>query len=207
MVGLRLATSGRADNQARDAAVAGTAAALLGRLDDPVALAELDRLRTRVRNRIVRKQIEAAMAVVADRADRPIDELLDESAPTFGLDTAGRRRITVGVHNGSLELIDAGRVEFRWATPLSSVERETHAGALAELDARRTEIADWLADERRRLEGWLRDGRAWPFAVWQRRFVEHPVARVDARGLVWRLAAGDSVVALRPEADGSLMRR
>ena len=86
-----MATSGRADNQARDAAVAGTAAALLGGLDDSVAVAELARLRTRVRNKPVRKQVEAALTAAAERAGRSIDELLDESAPMFGLDPAGRR--------------------------------------------------------------------------------------------------------------------
>ncbi len=203
-VGLRMATSGGADNQARDAAVAGTAAALLGGLDDSVAVAELDRLRTRVRNKPVRKQVEAALTAAAERAGRSIDELLDESAPMFGLDPAGRRGFEIGGHHGTILLTDDGGVEVRWASPLPSAERETHAGALAELESRRVEISDWLTDERRRLEGWLRDGRTWPFEVWRRRFVDHPVASVLARRLVWGLLIDDTSSSFRADAEGSL---
>ncbi len=119
------------------------------------------------------------------------DAFSDNELSDFGLDHNGHRAIPVGNATGRLSLWDGGRVTLLWdhqgarmARPPSTVS-QTHPGEIA--DARRiaAELRTAVADECDRVEDLLTQHRRWSFEAWRRRYLDHPVARVVARRLLW----------------------
>ena len=207
-VGLRMGTSGRSDAVVRDAALANTAAALLGESSDPAAVAALASMRLEITNRNVLKQVDRALAVQAARAGLPVDELVDASLPTFGLDAMGRLETEAGPATVQVELRPDGHVELLWRvggevmqTPPSSIE-EAAPGSVAEVRTTADRIAFALAEEHRRLDGRMGSGRAWPVARWRSRFGGHPIGRIHARTLIWTVGVGPRAHAALPVDDG-----
>ena len=208
-VGLRLATSGRADNQARDGATASTCAAMLGEIGTPPAVAALARMRARVRNKPVRSQVEKALSGAADRLGVALDALLDASLPTIGLDASGSRRTPVGDWSATLSVRPDGRVAISWVDPDGSDRaaptapiRERDASTIADLEDRRNDIEALLAEERMRLEGWLREDRRWSIEAWDGRFRRHPIGRIHAARLVWQVLDEADIRPARMVGDG-----
>src|SRR5207249_2724419 len=95
-IGTRMGTSGRSDAVVRDAALANTAAALLGESADPAAATALASMRLEITNRSVLKQVDRALQARAERAGLTVDDLVDSSLPTFGLDAAGKLEVEAG---------------------------------------------------------------------------------------------------------------
>ena len=191
-IGIRMGTSGRRDAVVRDTAVANTCAALLGSSADPGSAAALASMRVKVVNRNVLKQVDRGLAEIAARAGLPVEAVVEDALPAFGLDATGRLEATAGDVAVRLELTDGGAVEQRWRTPDG---REHPApppevvaadpgevGRIAELVAA---IEAAVADERRRMETRLGSERSWPASTWRRRFLEHPIGGRFGRGLVW----------------------
>ena len=192
-LGVRLGTSGKRDNQARDTAMAGTCAALLGEMDGDRAVASLAMMLARVRNKPVRKQAEKALAAAAERAAIGVDKLVERSLPSFGLDEAGRRLFTYDTWTAEIQVEADGRVRVSWAeegadpadVPSRSL-RERAPQDVAHVTEVAEDISATLADERRRVEQQLAEGSTWSMADWRRRFLEHPLGRVHGRRLIWR---------------------
>jgi hypothetical protein len=207
-VGIRMGTSGRSDAVVRDAALANTAAALLGEAADPAAATALASMRIEITNRNVLKQVDRALEARAARAGVTVEELVDSSLPTFGLDAAGRVELEAGTATARIELRSDGRVEVLWhaegsvtTAPPASVEAQT-PGVVADVRASVDRLANAVAEERRRLEQRLASERAWSLDRWRSRFGEHPVARIHARTQIWRLGSGRAARAALP-VDGS----
>ncbi|HTK43887.1 MAG TPA: DUF4132 domain-containing protein [Patescibacteria group bacterium] len=207
-VGLRMGTSGRRDAVVRDTALANTAAALLGESDDPAAAVALASMRLEITNRNVLRQVDRALAAMAARAGLTVDDLVDASLPTFGLDGAGRLEVEAGAATASIEVRPDGRVDVLWhlagsvtTTPPASIEVAA-PGAVAEAGAQADRIAAAVAEEGRRLELRLSSERAWSIDRWRSRFGDHPIARIHARTLVWRVGRGRAARAALP-IDGS----
>jgi uncharacterized protein DUF4132 len=209
-VGLRMGTSGRRDAVVRDTALANTAAALLGASEDPAAPAALASMRSRVTNRNVLKQVERALTGLAQRRRTSVEDLVDASLPTFGLDADGRREIDVAGGAAVVAVGPSGEVATTWrladgrdsATPPPVAEADDPAG-LAEVAVEVAAIAAGLAEEVARLEGRLGSTRAWPLETWRARFADHPVARPFARRLVWLLDLdGSTRRSVLPDGDG-----
>jgi hypothetical protein len=208
-VGVRLGTSGKRDNQARDTAIANTCAALLGEMDGDEAIASLARMLTRVRNKPVRKQVEKALAGAAARAATSVDELVDRSLPTFGLDADGRRAFEHATWSAEIEVESDGRVSVSWidgdAEPRDEAPRSLRdraPGEVADVADVVDDIRTTLADERCRLEQLMGDERGWPMVGWRHRFLEHPLGRVHARRVIWRFGGPTGTSdAMAPDGD------
>jgi hypothetical protein len=193
-VGLRMGTSGRNDAVVRDTALANTCAALLGATEDPAAPAALASMRQEVTNRNVLKQVDRALGAQAARAGTSVDELVDASLSTFGLDERGQRLLTAGSATARITVEAEGSVAVRWlgaggtesATPPAGVA-DGEPALVADVAAAAAAIEAAVAEERRRLEGRLGSVRSWPLTVWRRRFAEHPIAGPLGRRLVWRI--------------------
>jgi hypothetical protein len=209
-VGLRMGTSGRNDAVVRDIALANTCAALLGDATDPGAAAELASMRSEVTNRVVLKQVDRALAVLAARAETTVEDVLDMALPTFGLDGRGRVEIGSGDALARVEVTPEAEVVVRWhgtraGADFASFEAPEGAdpGAVAHVAALVSKIETAISAERRQLDRRLGSLRTWPHDEWRRRFLEHPIAGVFGRRLVWVLEGpdGESAAAL-VEGDG-----
>ena len=185
-LGIRLGTSGKRDNQARDAAIANTCAALLGEIENgqEAAVASLARMLARVRNKPVRKQVEKALAAVAERAGTGVDELVERSLPTFGVDPDGRRVLAFDSWSAEIEVETDGRVRISWTDGSAEAAdepprslRDRAPGDVADVVAVADDIRATLGDERRRLEQLLAEERRWSVAEWRPRYLEHPLGK------------------------------
>jgi hypothetical protein len=192
IVGLRMGTSGRSDAVVRDVALANTCAALLGASSDPGAGAALASMHRIVTNRNVLKQVDRALAAIAARRGVAVDDVIDESLPTFGFDGRRKLEMDVGPARAQLDVRDDGLVRVRWraadgmltdAPPKDVAAREP--GGVAAVAATIDAVEAALAEERGALELRLGSLRSWPEPLVRRRFLDHPISRVFARRLVW----------------------
>jgi len=208
-LGLHFGTSGRSDNVARDERLANAAAAALGSLDDAVAFAALGRLKAKVTNRNVSKQIARALAAAALRAGISPSELLELAVATHGLDAAGRREIPIGDHAAILA-VDGDDATLTWRDPRGRIAArpaaglaETHRAGVARARDDLKELRRGLAVERGRIEDLFVEDRDWAIGDWRARYLEHPLTRTVGRRLIWMFAEGDGpATAAMVEDDG-----
>ncbi len=207
-VGLRMGTSGRNDAVVRDTALANTCAALLGDAFDPGAAAALASMRQEVTNRNVLKQVDRALAAQAARAGTTVDDLVDASLSTFGLDEQGRRSFDVGAASAQLRIESSGGVSVRWRLAdggevevAPEVVADAEPGLVGEVAAAAAMIESAVAEELRRLEQRLASTRSWPIDTWRRRFLDHPVAGPFGRRLVWGIEGDGSSTSAFPDGE------
>jgi len=178
----------------RNVKVGNAAIAALAALEKPDALTQLARLRLRVKHPSSRATIDKALAAVSKKTGVSPDDLAEMSVPTFDLDGVGKRRFKVDKYCGELRVVDSHTVALRWdgsdGKESSAVPAEVRKGHNAEWKALQREAKDastMLAAHALRLERSYLNDRNWPFAVWQDRFLEHPLLGTLIRRLIWQI--------------------
>jgi len=176
----------------RNAKVGNACLEALSRLGTPAAVAQLSRLRTRVRHPSSRRQLETVLGKAAERQGLTKGELEEMSVPTQGLTEVGLRRETLGDFTAELRVDGTASVELVWSKqgkPQKSVPKtvsESHAEELKALTAAAREIRKLLPGQRDRLERLYLFPRDWDLATWRERYLDHPLVGTLARRLIWR---------------------
>jgi hypothetical protein len=204
-LGLRYGTSGGSSNVARDERVANAAAAALATIGSDDAFAELGRMKSKITNRNVSKQIAKALEGAAARAGISSSELLELSVPSLGFDADGTRTETNDGWTSVLRLVAGGDVERSWIGPDGTTVAKPSAAVdgawVKRLKETDKEIRRELAVERGRVEDLLVESRDWPLATWRARYFEHPVTRQFGRTLIWRFRDASGTRSGLPLAD------
>ena len=189
-IGIHYGTTGRKDNTARDAAVAGTCAAMLGEIGTAAAAASLARMQARVTNRPVGKQIASALEGLA--SDVEVETAVDAVLPTFELHPDGRRSIEIGEWRAIIEVESDGTSTARWLGPDGASSprpptslRDDRPGEVEAVGQLVKRIRAAITEERGRVERALALGRPRGFERWMARWIDHPIGRVFGRRLVW----------------------
>jgi hypothetical protein len=173
----------------------------LGRIGSAAAVAALGRLKRAVRDERLAARIAAAMAEAAAASGVSVDDVEELAAPDAGLDQIGRTQRRCAGHLLALE-VEGGRARIsvtnfagkRLKAPPASLKADPDgAEALSELRAAAREIDGLLPLMRQRLEESYVSGRDWSWEDWRERWLDHPVAGVLARRLIWRLDDGRTV--------------
>lgn len=177
----------------------------LGEMPGGRAVAELVRLRSRIKFNQGRKQLEKALAEAAERAGLTVADLEEIALPAFGLDADGARQVAMGEVTAEIRITGSDEVTLSWTgadgKPRKSVPASVKADHADELKALRAEIKEikgLLAGQRYRLESLYLAQRSWPLADWRKRYLAHPLLANLARRLVWKF--GDAVAV--PMGDG-----
>ncbi|PZP69233.1 MAG: hypothetical protein DI604_18370 [Delftia acidovorans] len=186
----------------------------LGRLDTVYALSCVQALATG--KTLKPSVLAAAQAVLAEAATRrgmALADLGDELTPDFDLG----RGVQLQVGAQTYDVLLQGDLSLRLRTPAGKLVRSLPAlddeglrtewyAAAARLKTLSKGIKAVLQQQAPRLQSCLMLGRHWPLATWRRLFLEHPLLRVVAQGLVWRVepAAGQPF-SLRIAEDLSLV--
>lgn len=186
----------------------------LGRLDTVYALSCVQALATG--KTLKPSVLAAAQAVLAEAATRrgmALADLGDELTPDFDLG----RGVQLQVGAQTYDLLLQGDLSLRLRTPAGKLVRSLPAladeglrteweAAAARLKTLSKGIKAVLQQQAPRLQSCLMLGRHWPLDTWRRLFLEHPLLRVVAQGLVWRVepAAGQPF-SLRIAEDLSLV--
>src|SRR3954469_1060607 len=113
---LHFGTSGGSSNVAREERLANTATAALGSRGTTGAIAGLGRLKAKVTNRNVTKQIVKALDAAAASSGMSASALLELAVSPEGLDLEGRRELEVGDHMAVLA-IDGDEATLTWRAP------------------------------------------------------------------------------------------
>ena len=209
-IGLGLGT-GRG-NMVPEERIANTCAAALGTIDDPAAFAALGRLKAKVTNRNVSKQIAKALDVAAERAGISPSELIEMSISTMGLDGDGRRREPIGDCEAILAISADGEAGLTWvnrdgvarANPPKAVA-DGHADDVRRVKEELKELRKALTIERGRLEDLFVEDRTWDVGTWRTRYVEHPLTGTFGRRLIWRVASGKGEISAMPAGPGGTL--
>lgn len=186
----------------------------LGRLDTVYALSCVQALATG--KTLKPSVLAAAQAVLAEAAARrgmALADLGDELTPDFDLG----RGVQLQVGAQTYDVLLQGDLSLRLRTPAGKLARSLPAlddeglrteweAAAARLKTLSKGIKAVLQQQAPRLQSCLMLGRHWPLATWRSLFLEHPLLRVVAQGLVWRAepAAGQPF-SLRIAEDLSLV--
>jgi len=171
---------------------------VLARLPGIEPVAQLGRLRTRVKYAVGLQLIERAFAEAAAREHLDPEELEEVAVPTFDLDATGTLRRQLTDHTAEIRIAGSDEVVLSWTTSagrrqkgVPATVRESHAQELGQLKKMVKDIARVLPAQKARLESLLQSDRPIPFEKWRQRYVDHPLLGQMARRLVWHFAEGD----------------
>ena len=206
--GLFCGTTPGGGGTARSEKLANACAGALSTMDGDEPAAALAVLQNRVKNRSVRKRIDASLADLAGRAGLTPSQLAERTVPAYGLGAGGRSRTALGDHVAELAMEGEGLVlSFSTSTgrrlaSTPAAVKAAHADALAGLRDVVKEAKKGIPAERARLEALLATDRSWDRAEWESLYLEHPVTGHFTRRLLWIF--GD--VAALPVSAGELVR-
>ena len=160
---------------------------------DGQAVAELFRLREKIKYPSVRKTIETRLGEVAQKTGQSIEAMEDRTLPALGLDQNGMASFSFGDARAELA-VSATETIIRWfngaGKPVKSAPadvRESHGEALAAFRQTVKDIETARSAQVMRLErAWL-ESRHWVLREWRRDFLDHPLKRPIVSTLLWRV--------------------
>ena len=166
----------------------------LAEIADPAAMAALHRLRSAIRDRGLRKQIDTALTTVAGRLGISPAQLVERSVPHHGLSADGTVEWTVAGHRVRVDVVGGATVRTGYTAPDGRTTITAPAAIreqLAEVKAAVKELRKALAAERTRMEALFSTDRSWPYQEWCRYYRDHPLTGSISRGLIWEFQDGD----------------
>lgn len=163
--------------------------AALGNMPGAEPMAQLSRLRARVKYAQAQGIITAALRAAAERRGVGMDELEEMVVPTFGMDEIGVLREEIGGCTAELRVVGTAQVETAWLrgdgkrqkSPPAGI-KEAHAQEVKELKKTAAEMEQMLLGQRDRIEGLPMAGRVLPLDAWRERYLDHPLLAPLAGG-------------------------
>ncbi|HEY2467273.1 MAG TPA: DUF4132 domain-containing protein [Terracidiphilus sp.] len=169
----------------------------LGAMDCSEAVAQLTRLRAKVKYTVALKLIEKSLQQAAERNGISTEELEDISVEGYGLDQQGAKEIAVGDATAQLQLGTDGNVSLRWwnadgklvkSPPLHV--RKAFSKEIRALGSLAKEIEQAFAAQRFRVESSFLAPRSIPLRHWRQYYAEHPLLGFLGRRLIWAFSDG-----------------
>ena len=164
----------------------------LGAMERKEAVAQLARLRAKVKYSVAQRLIEKCLKQAAERSGLTVDELEDFALPSYALDTEGKTEIAVGEGRATVCLSAEGRVEVIWRNAGGEVGKGVPAqlkkafGKEVKSVAGLTkELGEAYFAQRYRLESSFIRVRTMPLAHWREHFIAHPLLGLLGRKLIW----------------------
>ena len=156
-------------------------------------VAELTRMRAKVKYAVALKLIEKALNGAAERAGLSRDDLEDMAVPTYGFALDGGSSEQFGACRVDLRLVsDTGEVELRWVNatgkPVKSPPAEVKdrfRAQLKEIKRKALDAEKMLYAQRLRIEQFLIHERKIGYEHWRKHFLDHPLLSSIARRLIW----------------------
>jgi hypothetical protein len=165
----------------------------LGAMPGLPPIGQLAILKTKVKSVSAQKEIEKTFNVSAAREGLARDEIEELAVPSYGLESVGVRRETFDDYQAEL-IVDGATASLHWLKddkPLKSAPaavKKDHAEEFKELQTSVKDINGMLAAQRERLDTLFLAQKTWPFAIWNERYLDHPLIGTIARRLIWSFA-------------------
>ncbi|RSN68896.1 DUF4132 domain-containing protein [Actinomadura sp. WAC 06369] len=186
---------------------------VLAGIGSDVALMHLHSISQKVKFKGLRARAQEKIAEVAEARGLSLDELADRLVPHFGLDADGSmaldygpRRFTVGFDEQLKPFVvdEAGKVRKALPKPGAKDDPELAPAAHKAFAALKKDVRTVAADQLRRLERAMVEGRRWTPDEFRAHLVRHPLAGHLARRLVWLADTADGTASFRVAEDGTL---
>lgn len=168
----------------------------LGAMECAEAVAQLSRLRVKVKYAVAQRLIEKSLQSAAERAGLTMEALEDVSVESYGLDAQGAMEITVGGARAVLCLNSHGKATVTWQNadgkPVKSAPanvKKEFAKEIKAVTARAKELEQTCSAQRARLDESLAAARSMPVAHWRKCFVDHPLLGFLGRRLIWAFSS------------------
>jgi hypothetical protein len=198
----------------RSLMVANACINVLGEIATPEAVQALGRIKLKVRDERLTKQIAKAMDEAAKRAGVTVADLQEISVPTFDLEEVGAQAVPIGELTATLRVITTSDVTVDLTGADSKLVKSLPAAVKADpvasaafkrLKDTAKAIAQALPVHRQRIESLYLTNRSWPLAVWRERYLDHPLIGTLARRLIWNVAGPDGAARSMIWHDGALV--
>lgn len=164
----------------------------LGAMECPEAVAQLSRLRSKVKYAVARRLIEKSLRQAADRAGMSMEDLEDCCVDTFGLDQHGKSVASIGDAEATIQLNEDGSVSVAWRNAEGKLVKSAPSHIKKAFSQQVKSIATLAKAleqtyfaQRIRLESSLASPRSMTVAHWRKYFIEHPLLGQPGRRLIW----------------------
>jgi len=114
------------------------------------------------------------------------------SVPTYGLTDVGICEEPMGEFTARLTITGTTSTELVWVKNDGRIQRavpasvkESNKEDLKELQAAAKDIQKMLPAQRERIDGLFLQQKTWPLAIWQERYLNHPLTGTLARRILW----------------------
>ena len=165
--------------------------ALMNMPDNPTAIAELVRLRGKIKYPSVRSSIQKKLETIAEKKGTTVAQLEDSSLPDFGFDIQGQLTKSLGEFTASINLI-ANKAVLSWTDktgkPRKTVPkaiRTDFKAELTELKRLAKDVSSLLVGQITAIEQSYINDRSWDFSAWKKQYWNHPVRRQITHSLLW----------------------
>ncbi len=169
-----------------------------------VALMMVDEMGARFSNNQVKNAAKAAFSVAAKALEIPEDELSDKIVPTLGFNKEGEKIIDFGSRTFKVTLMpdftftiydnEKQKIVKQIPAPGTSSDVIKAHAAKKEFEETKKQMKLTVQSQTNRLEKVLMNGRKWTAESWNNLFVENPIMRRFATGLIWGIYDGDVLV-------------
>jgi hypothetical protein len=164
----------------------------LGAMDSSEAVAQLTRLRAKVKYTVARRLIEKSLLQAAERSGLTVQELEDISANHYGLDAHGESEIVIGDTKAVVHLGDDGSVAVAWhnadGKPVKTAPshvKKAFPKEVRSVASMAKELEQAYLAHRARLESSYVLPSGTSLAHWRKYFIEHPLLGFLGRRLIW----------------------
>jgi hypothetical protein len=164
----------------------------LGNMECSEAVAQLTRMRGKIKYTVARRLIEKSLKQAAERTGLTVRELEDISVGHYGLDDHGESKIEIGDASAVVQLTDDGRIAVVWrdANGKSVKAAPSHIKKAFPKETRTVatlakELEQSYAAQRSRLESSFLFPETMPVTHWRQYFIDHPLLGFLGRKLIW----------------------
>lgn len=161
------------------------------------AVAQLSRLKTRVKHASVRKQLAKALETAAENAGMSQADLEEIAVPTLGLTQVGELSNTLGEFTARLEVRENNKTDLEWIKSDGKRQKSVPKSVkddfpqeLKLLKQTAKDIEKMLPPVRDRIEQLFLADRSWSWDDFRERYLDHPLVGSLARRLIWRFRQG-----------------
>lgn len=176
---------------------------ILSQLPGFEPVAQLSRLRLKVKYAVALRLIDRALEEAAEKLGMTTEELEEIAVPTYGFDESGTLREEFGEFTAEVRIAGTDSSELRWfkqdGKEQKSVPAQVKDGFAEDWkELKRTiqDIEKMLPAQRDRVERLLVQEREWEYEKWLQRYHNHPLISGLSRRLIWRFSeAGKSTLA------------
>lgn len=163
----------------------------LSQIGSTDAVGQLAMVKVRVKFGTAQKEIEKAFHAAAAALNLPREEIEELGVPSYGLEQVGHAAETLDDYRAELA-VSGSDAKLNWfdaqgkalkAVP-AKIKRE-YKEELTELQQSLKDIQSMLPAQRDRIDSMFLLQKSWAFAVWQQRYLDHPLVGTIARRLIW----------------------